>query len=173
MRGQTLWRIARMYGSDVDRVASANNIQDARQLEVGRRLLIPGVSAGPSPVILAADEDFMWPVKGTVVLGFGQASDAGVNKGINIRPHHDHSVRAARSGTVVFLHDDFLDFGPTIIIDHGDGFLTVYAGAADISVKPGDIVTRGNTIANAGGRAIHFEIRRGAVSQNPFFYLSQ
>ncbi|HNQ50134.1 MAG: peptidoglycan DD-metalloendopeptidase family protein [Candidatus Omnitrophica bacterium] len=173
MRGQTLWRIARMYGSDVDRIASANSIQDARQLDVGRRLLIPGGVVQPSPVILKADEDFMWPVKGAVVLGFGQQTDAGLNKGLNIRPHRDMNVKAARSGTVVFYNDDFLNFGRTVIIDHGDGFLTVYAGRMDVSVRPGDVVTRGQTIALADSQAVHFEIRKGAVSQNPHFYLSQ
>jgi len=164
-----------MYGSDVDIIAAANNISDTRQLESGRRLLIPNVRAAQPYGNLASNDDFLWPLKGPVVLEYGQpsVSGEGPNKGINIRPERDYIVKASRNGKVVFFKNDFLNYGPTVIIDHGDGFMTVYAGAMDVSVKPGDVVTRGAMIAKAISGDIHFEIRRGAVSQNPYFYLSQ
>jgi murein DD-endopeptidase MepM/ murein hydrolase activator NlpD len=176
MRGETLWRISRMYGVEVDRISGANNIQNTSQLEVGQRLLIPGAVkriisfAGGS-----RSEDFTWPVKGTVISGFGQSGQGTVNKGLNIIPAGDRAVRASRSGTVVFYNHDFLDLGNTIILDHGDGFFTVYGKVTDASVKPGDQVPQGTRIAQVGtaGQAfMHFEIRKGAVSQNPNFYLS-
>jgi lipoprotein NlpD len=177
-RGETLWRISRIYGADVDSIAEANNIRDARQLEVGQTLTIPG---GVKSMSFAGipGEDFSWPVKGSVISSFGQALGSSVNKGMDIQPGRDKDVTASRSGTVVFYNDDFLDLGRTVIIDHGDGFFTVYARTSGVSVKPGDVVQRGSKIAEAGaaGRSdkgyVHFEIRKGAVSQNPFFYLAK
>lgn len=46
-RGQTLWRIARIYGADLNSVMAANGISDPSRVEAGRRLFIP--SAGPLP----------------------------------------------------------------------------------------------------------------------------
>jgi len=175
VRGETLWRISKMYGSEVDRIASANNIQDAGQLEVGQRLLIPG---GVKRVISFAggssSEDFMWPVRGKVVTGFGQSYRGTVNKGLDISPSGDNAVKASRSGTVVFYNEDFIDMGHTIVLDHGDGFFTVYGKITDVSVKPGDQVPQGTRIAQAGTgySVVHFEIRKGAISQNPNLYLS-
>jgi murein DD-endopeptidase MepM/ murein hydrolase activator NlpD len=175
VRGETLWRISKMYGSEVDRIASANNIQDSSQLEVGQRLFIPG---GGKPTISFSggrqSEDFMWPVRGAVAKGFGQPERGTVTKGINIVPAGDRSVKASRSGMVVFYNDAFLDLGNTVILDHGDGFFTVYGKITDVSVKPGDQVPQGERIAQvgAGQSFLHFEIRKGAISQNPNLYLS-
>jgi lipoprotein YgeR len=173
MRGETLWRIARMYGTDVDRIAQANNIQDATQLETGSRLLIPGGSPKEPSVTGVQGEDFIWPVSGAVVCAFGQPYKGVINKGLIISPGANVEVKASRSGTVVFYNDDFLNFGKTLIVDHGDGFMTVYAGFNNVSVKPGDIIQRGSEIAQAAGHNIHFEIRKGVQSQNPAFYLSK
>jgi lipoprotein NlpD len=176
-RGETLWRISRIYGVDVDSIADANNIRDARQLEVGQTLVIPGGVRSMSFAGIPG-EDFSWPVKGSVISSFGQTFNDSVNKGVDILPRGDKDVTASRSGTVVFYNDDFLNFGKTLIIDHGDGFFTVYARNAGVFVKPGDVVQRGSKIAEAGARGIadkgyvHFEIRKGAVSQNPNFYLA-
>ncbi|MFA5100514.1 MAG: M23 family metallopeptidase [Candidatus Omnitrophota bacterium] len=177
IRGETLWRISRMYGSEVDRIAAANNIQDARQLEVGQRLFIPG---GEKRAVSFAGgsqaEDFMWPVTGTVIGGFGRSDRGTANKGITISPGNDRAVKASRSGTVVFYNDNFLDLGNTIVLDHGDGFFTVYGKVTDVSVKPGDHAPQGARIAQAGTAghpSMYFEIRKGAISKNPNFYLSR
>jgi murein DD-endopeptidase MepM/ murein hydrolase activator NlpD len=171
-RGETLWRIALRYGADVDNIAAANRIQDATRIEAGQRILIPGALKRSMSFAAVPGEDFLWPLRGSVICGFGQAGQGGINKGLNIRPGRESVVKASRSGTVVFYNDDFLGLGKTVIIDHGDGFFTVYAGSRAVSVRPGDIVQRGSPIAEADRECIHFEIRKGAVSQNPAFYLS-
>lgn len=176
IRGETLWRVSRMYGVEVDLIASANNIKDAGQLEIGQKLLIPG--ADKRVISFAGggfNEDFIWPVTGKVVRGFSQSGPGAVNKGLNIAPGGDRAVKASRSGTVVFYNDDFLDLGNTIVLDHNDGFFTVYGKVTDVAVKPGEQVSQGARIAQAGaaGQAfMHFEIRKGIVPQNPNFYLS-
>lgn len=179
--GQTLWKISKTYGVSLEEITAANHIQDASVIEKGQLILIPGrkkteyIPAMPA----CASDDFIWPLRGgKVITGFGQILNSMVNKGLNIRPYVNTEVFASRSGKVVFYADSFGGFGKTIIIDHGDGFSTVYSRLAQVYIKLGDYVKRGAPIAQCGwaGRNkevyLHFEIRKGSAAQNPYFYLS-
>jgi murein DD-endopeptidase MepM/ murein hydrolase activator NlpD len=177
VKGQTLWRIARLYGMDVDELASFNSIQDSSKLEVGQQLIIPSGRKIQAVLPDSSDEDFSWPVRGRVVSGFNQMAHNAVNKGINIEPGRSPDVLASRSGVVAFFNEDFLDLGRTIILEHPEGFWTVYGRNQEVYVKPGDVVSKGMAIAKVGraGRDknvyLHFEIRKGSKSENPLFYL--
>ncbi|MCX5711608.1 MAG: M23 family metallopeptidase, partial [Candidatus Omnitrophica bacterium] len=85
-------------------------------------------------------------------------------------------VYASRSGRVVFCAPSFRNYGKAIIIDHGDGFSSVYSGNMQLFASAGDDVRKGAVIAksNTTGRQpyLHFEIRKGHLAQNPKFYLS-
>jgi len=96
-----------------------------------------------------------------------------VNKGIDIRPYGKKDIVASRSGKIVFYSGNFEGFGRTIIIEHKDGFLTVYSGISHAFIKPGDYVQKGSRIAEIsdGNAYLHFEIRKGHLPQNPSFYL--
>jgi murein DD-endopeptidase MepM/ murein hydrolase activator NlpD len=100
-----------------------------------------------------------------------------INKGINIQPGGGIDVVASRSGKAVFLCENFGGFGKTLIIDHGDGLSTVYARNYQILVKAGDNIQKGQLIAKAGSAGrdksvyLHFEVRKGHISQNPYYYL--
>jgi murein DD-endopeptidase MepM/ murein hydrolase activator NlpD len=176
-KGQTLWRISKLYGVDIDELAKVNKIIDTARLETNQQLFIPK-SSKDSYVFSGVEEDFAWPLKGRVLALFGQSVSGEVNKGINIAPAGADAVLASRSGKVVFYHDDFLNLGKTIILDHGDGFMTVYGRNASVKVSLGDFVNQGFKIATVGSAGrdkktyLHFQIRKGAVSQNPYFYLA-
>jgi murein DD-endopeptidase MepM/ murein hydrolase activator NlpD len=126
-----------------------------------------------------SNKDFIWPLKGKIIAVFGQSFNNMANKGINIQPYNDLDIKASRSGRIIFYADDFKNYGKTIIIDHGDGFSTVYARNAEIFVKIGDYVQQGSYIAKAGSSGrdkniyLHFQIRKGHIPQNPNFYLSR
>jgi murein DD-endopeptidase MepM/ murein hydrolase activator NlpD len=137
-------------------------------------------SLPPKPLSATSEsygEDFIWPLKGKVISGFGQKVNNAVNKGIDIQPYKQLEVVASRSGKVVFYNNDFLDLGKTIIIEHPDGFWTVYGRNEEVFVKIGDNIKKGINIARVGraGRDkniyLHFEIRKGHIPQNPNFYL--
>lgn len=175
-KGQTLWRISRMYGVDLQELTRVNRITDNTSIEVGQRILIPNQLRSRVEVIKYAEgDDFIWPVRGRVVSSFGQTVNNMVNKGIRITPYESKDIAASRSGKVVFLSDNFAGLGKTIILDHGDGFFTVYALSSEVFVKPGDSVKRGSVIARITGSGrggdLHFEIRKGHLPQNPIFYL--
>lgn len=177
-KGQTLWNISKMYNLDLEELAKVNHISVASQVESGQLLFIPfRQKYCPTPV-KTVNEDFIWPLKGKVITDFGVVASNMITKGINIKPYsNNEDVVAARSGKVVFYSPDFENYGKTIIIDHGDGFLSVYARNSQVFVKVGEQVVRGSAIAKAGfaGRDkatyLHFQIRKGVTPQNPNFYL--
>ncbi len=171
-RGQTLWRISKTYNVDLDEIVKINRISDVTNIEVGQLIFIPHQNKPQySTYKSSSQDDFIWPVKGKVITSFGQTFNNMVNKGINIQPYKTQDVLAASSGRVVFLANNFEGFGKTVIIDHGNGFLTVYAKNSEVFVKTGELVQKGNTIAKVNNY-LHFQIRKGHIAQNPYFYLA-
>ena len=176
-RGETLWRISKAYDVDLEELARINRILDSSSIEVGQLIFIPNRQTARNVQLTYASDDFIWPIKGRVIATFGQTYNNITNKGINIQPRSTADVMAARSGKIVFYSDNFGGYGKTIIIDHGDGLSTVYARNSDILVRIGETVQKGAVIARAGfaGRDkntyLHFEIRKGHIAQNPYYYL--
>jgi len=175
--GQTLWRISQIYNINLDELVRINRIEDATNIAAGQLIFIPrGDRTYPEPRKFSG-EDFIWPVKGRVISGYGASIDNMVNKGINIIPYSSREVVAARSGKVVFCAENFQGYGKTIILEHSGGFLTVYSMNRHIFIKPGEWVQKGARIAEAGSEIdknnnyLHFEIRKGHLSQNPLYYL--
>ncbi len=178
IKGQTLWKVSKIYGVDLEELARVNRITDTTAIEVGQQIFIPNRTTPAAQTVKYSDsDDFIWPISGRVTGSFGQTINSMLNKGINIQPYGSLDVLAARGGRVVFTDDDFAGYGRTIIIEHSDGLFTVYTRCREIFVKAGDSVQKGAIIAKAGcaGRDrntyLHFEVRRGHVSQNPLFYL--
>ncbi|OGX15189.1 MAG: hypothetical protein A2166_00160 [Omnitrophica WOR_2 bacterium RBG_13_41_10] len=175
-KGETIWRISKIYNMDLEELIRINHISDVANIETGQLIFIPyGYRQSASNL---PQDDFIWPLKGEVISVFGQAFNNMVNRGINIKPYRTKEVVSARAGKVVFYSPNFQGYGKTIIIDHQDGFLTVYARNADVYVKPADLVAKGSVIARAGSTGrdkntyLHFEIRKNHIAQNPNFYLS-
>jgi len=175
--GDTLWKISRAYGIEIDDILKANHLTESSVVEVGQPIFIPSQSRpGALPVKYYA-EDFIWPIKGKVIAPFGVNFHNLLNNGLNIQPYSDTNVLASHGGKVVFCAHDFGNFGRVIIIDHGNGLRTLYARNAELFVKAGDSVKKGAIIARVGqaGRDkasyLHFEVRKGGESRNPLFYL--
>jgi len=178
IKGETLWKISKLYGVDLEELTLVNRLTDTAVIEVGQQIFIPNRLKPQIQTVKYNDnDDFIWPISGRVTGSFGQTINSVLNKGINIQPSSSLDVLAARSGKVVFTDNEFAGFGRTIIIEHSEGLFTVYARNREIFVKAGDNVQKGAVIAKAGyaGRDrstyLHFEVRRGYVSQNPLFYL--
>lgn len=119
-----------------------------------------------------------WPVRGTVIRQFGEtveSSDMRTN-GIRIRTEKEAPVKAVHYGRVVFANW-LRGFGLMIIIDHGDGFMSLYGNNDSLNYSAGEWVRAGDTIAragNSGGRSkpgLYFEIRRDGQPENPESWL--
>ncbi|MDD5282039.1 MAG: peptidoglycan DD-metalloendopeptidase family protein [Candidatus Omnitrophica bacterium] len=174
---QTLWRISRMYNVDIDDILRANNISEDATIEIGQVLIIPNRLKPRVEKVFFSGDDFIWPLKGKIIAGFGTNYQNLINKGINIQVFADTDILASRSGRVVFYAVNLGNFGRTIIIDHGNGLRSVYSRASEFFVRPGESVQRGaligriNSTVKGKNNYFHFEIRKGAMPQNPLFYL--
>lgn len=178
-KGETLWRISKIYNVNLNELISINRISDTTDIEIGQAIFIPKKTDRQEVIANSLNlEDFSWPVdNGRVVAGFWQTVNNMINKGINIQPRRNLNVTASRSGRVVFYNPDFHGFGKTLVIEHGEGFSTLYARNSEVFVKAGDKVAKGMVIAKAGSAGrdkdvyLHFEIRKSHIPQNPNFYL--
>ena len=83
----------------------------------------------------------------------------------------------AAAGGLVTVAETHHQYGLTVEIDHGNDFMTRYAHASKVFVKPGDVVQRGRKVAEVGssgrttGPHLHFEVRYRGVAQNPARFL--
>lgn len=120
---------------------------------------------------------FIWPVKGTVVSGFGTVGKGRKNDGINIKAATGTNVKAADKGVVAYAGNELKGFGNLILIKHSDGYITAYAHNQHLYVKKGQKVLRGEKIATVGSTGsvnspqLHFEVRAGKKAVNPRTYL--
>jgi murein DD-endopeptidase MepM/ murein hydrolase activator NlpD len=175
-KSETLWRIAKAYDVPLDDIIRSNSIPNVAQLEENQLVFIPGAYA-PREIALEVEErenDFAWPVAGDVISYFHTDRNGLLNKGIDIRAPQGATVKAARSGNVVFA-DDLSGYGRTVVIKHSGGFHSVYALNADLLVKNGDYVPKNTPIARVGrdgdSSRLHFQIRKDAIESNPLHYL--
>lgn len=119
-----------------------------------------------------------WPLEGKVLNSFGTRHALGdlTREGVTIAALPGADIRAVHHGRVVFA-DWFNSSGLLLIIDHGDGYMSLYAHAQDLYKAVGDWVAGGEVVAaagNTGGQnehALYFEIRHDGKADNPADWL--
>jgi len=124
---------------------------------------------------------FPWPVKGKVLHAYGRQRDFKLNTivkntGVDIQAKAGTDVRAIYTGIVVMI--TYLSgYGNTIIIDHGDGYYTVYSHLDEIYVERDRLVETGAVIASVGdsgsleGSMLHFAIFVNQQVEDPESWL--
>ena len=175
-KGETLWRIAKTYDVAVNDIIKVNNMPKEAKIESNQLVFIPGANAVEEVVLDAdsAQNEFIWPIEGKVIKYFHEGYGDQVNKGIDIEAHVGDQVKAARTGRVVFA--DYLSgYGHTVILDHLDGFHSIYAMNSKLLVSLGELVLRSRAIAEVVHSSnlayLHFEIRKKTLEDNPLYYL--
>jgi len=190
-RGENLYRIGLRYNISFAELASFNRIRAPYELNVGQEISLPGnISSGSRNAYIesvptdhylappaAGAPRFDWPIRGTVISGFGRKPEGGRNDGINIQAQSGAEVHAAASGQVVYAGSELAGYGRLVLLRHSGGFVTAYAHNSRLLVSEGDRVERGQTIARVGSSGtvdtsqVHFEIRRGVNPEDPMRYL--
>jgi septal ring factor EnvC (AmiA/AmiB activator) len=117
------------------------------------------------------DGFFARPVDGDVVASFGSYNDERthlrlVRRGIELHAR-SREVVAAAAGQVRWV-GGLRGLGTVVVIDHGQGLVSVTSGLADPSVQVGDLVAGGDAIGRAAGQRVGFEVRRGGRAIDPF-----
>ncbi len=114
-----------------------------------------------------------WPIHGKLVREFGALLEGGrPASGILIQANDERAVRAVAGGRVAFS-DWLRGFGMLLIIDHGDGYLSLYGQCETLLKTEGDWIEAGTTIAMVGNDALHFEIRHAGEPINPAVWLER
>jgi len=123
-----------------------------------------------------------WPIEGKVLTRFGKHKHEKFNtyifsRGISISAEPGSEVRSVYNGTVLFA-DWFKGYGRMVILDHGNGFYSVYAHLSKLLVSVKAVVETGEPIGRAGetgslqGPALYFEIRYHGEPQDPLLWLA-
>jgi septal ring factor EnvC (AmiA/AmiB activator) len=118
------------------------------------------------------------PVVGDILHKFGQGREGGgpAWKGLFIRARQGSEVRAVGSGQVAFA-DWLRGFGNLLIIDHGDGFLSLYSNNESLYKQAGEGVRAGDVIAAVGATGgqdepgLYFELRRQGQAFDPLTWV--
>ena len=123
-----------------------------------------------------------WPVQGNIVghMGLETHPRFGTqvrNDGIDIAVPSGTPVRAVAKGRVDFANDDYEGIGGMVVLNHGDGYYTIYSHLSEVNVSSGIEVNSGTVIGRSGetgslkGPVLHFEVRKGATPLNPESWL--
>ncbi|PLT29527.1 peptidoglycan DD-metalloendopeptidase family protein [Peribacillus deserti] len=121
---------------------------------------------------------FEWPAVGGIItskLGYRWGK---LHKGIDIAGPSDPTIKASDNGVVIFAGMSN-GYGNKVIIDHKNGYQTLYGHLNSISVHEGDIVSAGSKIGIMGstgdstGVHLHFEVYKNGKLQNPLNYIHQ
>lgn len=174
--GQTLWSLARAYGISVELITQVNGLRSPDAIRVGQRLKIPVPNTqtpGSRPRLpsVAARHQFVWPARGMLTSRYGWRRRRH-HSGIDIGADRGAPIVAARNGVVVFA-GWYHAYGRTVIIDHGNGWTTLYGHASALVVRSGQSVSAGQLIARVGctgrctGPHLHFEIRVNGRAMDP------
>ena len=184
-QGQTLTDIAVTYAVPKETIAEANGISVNQTIFAGDRLLVPTSTDTYWENVVTLSRGipsrFVWPLSGAVVSEFGWREHPVLGE----RHHHDGIdvdvpegtlVHAAASGRV-FFYGEQPGYGNVLILEHADGYYSMYGHLASSFVEQGRFVEVGQGVAQSGntgissGPHLHFEIRNGEFPIDPRRYL--
>ncbi len=122
-----------------------------------------------------------WPCRGQVVSKFGKVihpkyNTTTKNNGIDIAGNFGENVYAVAPGKVAYA-GRFMGYGNLVLLDHLDGFYSLYGHLSEVLVQVGEEVSKGRIIGRIGesgslsGPMLHFELRKDGKSVDPLLYL--
>lgn len=158
----------------------SGNVKQVQKTEIVPKQKISSDPKKQLPKITArSSSKFSWPVRGNILSSYGAKNNGLFNDGINISASLGTSVKAAENGVVAYAGNEVKGMGNLVIIQHSDGWMTIYAHLDSMSVKRGTRVNVGTVIGRVGktGKVdkpqLHFEIRKGTKAYNPTQYLKK
>jgi len=189
-KGDTVYSIAKRYDTEaqgiVDFPFNTFSNDETFELAIGQLVIVPdGIKPAaiqtsprirqitPDAGTVVASGQFVWPTAGSITQRF-----VWYHKGVDIANRGTPAVLAADSGRVeISGWPDGNGYGNRVLINHGNGYKTLYAHLSRIYVIPGQTVARGAPIGQMGstgrstGPHLHFEIIQNGAYLNPLNYL--
>jgi hypothetical protein len=121
---------------------------------------------------------FLWPAVGQLTSYFGRGHTTGIDIGLDSST--DSPIRASAGGTVTFAGgSSCCGYGYYAVVDHGDGYSTLYGHLEELAVKTGreleqgDLIGLGGSSGNSDGKHLHFEIMLNEQYLDPLRFLAQ
>jgi murein DD-endopeptidase MepM/ murein hydrolase activator NlpD len=187
--GDTLSTISARYKVTTQSIVDSplNKLESINTpIAIGTQLVIPdgtkpyiprqvATYSGPKPQTASKGSGALaWPTSGVITQPFWNG-----HRAIDIGARTGTPVTSADSGYVIASRSGGWNggYGNSVTIDHGNGYVTLYAHLNSIFVRQGENVTKGQqigTVGNTGnstGPHLHFEVRYQGVPRNPFTYL--
>lgn len=190
--GDSLESIAEKYDVPAQAIADFNYILDVSKLAVGSELVIPGAKVPQVPVYIPPTpiytqpslasvpnlgDGFIWPTTTRIISQYFSWYHNGLDIAVpwswGMPP-----IFASSGGTVERAGWDPWGLGLHVVINHGNGYETVYGHMSSIGVGYGQRVSKGQTIGimgntgNSSGPHVHFMIRYGGVPQDPLGFVN-
>jgi murein DD-endopeptidase MepM/ murein hydrolase activator NlpD len=184
--GETIYTIAKKYNTNAQNIVNfifnSYDDYDTFSLIAGQTLYVPGGTIEPEKPAykfiaqiqagVRGTSNFIWPTSGNITQYY-----VWYHQALDIANSSAPPVIAADSGAVVYAGCLNWGYGCHIIIDHGNGYQTLYGHLSKYDVEVGDSVSRGSQIGNMGstgrstGTHLHFEIRSGGQLLDPLNFL--
>ncbi len=168
MRRQGLTEVAAVIDSRQEKMLAAGNVPASFVGAIFPGGIYPGNSTTPVG----------WPTHGDVSSPYGlRWNGSDFHPGIDIANDMGTPIVATADGTVVYAGWNAGGYGNMVDIDHGNGIMTRYAHAMQVTVMSGQYVKRGQLIAYMGstgfstGPHVHYEVRIGGQAINPITYM--
>ena len=173
-------RVAAARAEAERRAASERAAREAREAKAAGRPAPPRaaptvVPSGPALRVGGLN----WPLSGNLLAGYGgKLPDGSRSSGLLIAAAAGTPVKAVADGTVVFA-DWMNGYGLILIIDHGNGYMSLYAHNEALLRDAGDRVKRGDAVASAGNSGssgpvgLYFELRRNGDPVDPGVWLKR
>lgn len=189
--GDTLESVAKKYSANQQAILDFpfNDIPDDFALKIGQLLIVPDGSPPevpavkkyrPQPQYLANGSQspaftapgggqFIWPTSGAMTQYFSW-----YHTGIDVASSSAPGIAASDGGVIIVAGwPDNSGYGNRVVIDHGNGYQSLYAHMSNIYVSPGETVSRGQLVGQMGstgrstGTHLHLEIHFKGVALNP------
>lgn len=183
--GDTIYSVAKKYQANAQAIIDFpfNDVGDDFQLFSGQVLIVPDgappekpkpaptqyLASGDLPIESLGSAQFVWPAAGGISQYFSW-----YHPGLDISNLGGGPIHAVDSGTVTLAGwPDNQGYGNRVIIDHGNGYQTLYAHMSAIYVSPGQKVSKGDVLGAMGstgrstGTHLHLEIRKNGTLLNP------
>ncbi len=203
--GDTISSLVEKYKSDTSEIEKWNDFS-SEGMAIGRKIILPGgeVPPPPKPVVQPSNNytapsnnsyytpqpsysgssaggtgQFSWPTSGIAISQyFGSTSFNPWHTGIDLDARSGWDIYASDGGTVTKATWGWGGgYGNHIVIDHGNGYQTLYGHLSSLDVGVGSYVSKGQRIGTMGstgwstGPHLHFEIRYNGSFLNPLNYL--
>lgn len=185
--GDNVNDLALQYDVSAESIVEFNDLADPSFLQVGDKLIVPngriqvarassssrGGRSSPQQASTLASGSFRWPAGGNITQYFGEYG----HSGLDIAAQHGSPVYAADGGRIVTALKLGTGYGWHLVIDHENGYQTLYSHLSRFDVDYGERVSKGQRIGLVGstglstGPHLHFEVFQNGVRVNPLKFL--